>query len=71
MDIDHPVRNSTNYTVIGSDASEEVSDHENTEPSSNINKQRFADRSTAEIGEITTKAEKKNNNEGRKEKYQR
>ena len=32
MDIDHPVRNTTNNTVIESEVSEEVSD-ENTEPS--------------------------------------
>ena len=35
MDIDHPVRNSTNNTVIESEVSEEVSD-ENTEPSRKI-----------------------------------
>ena len=34
-DIDHPVRNSTNNTVIESEVSEEVSD-ENTEPSRKI-----------------------------------
>ena len=50
MDIDHPVCNRTNNTVIESEVSEEVSD-ENTE------KQRFASMSTAEI---TTKAETKN-----------
>ena len=46
MGIDHPVRNSTNNTVIESEVSEEVSD-ENTEQSGNINKQRFANMSTA------------------------
>ena len=35
MDIDHPVRNSTNNTVIESEVSEELSD-ENTEPSRKI-----------------------------------
>ena len=35
MDIDHPVCNSTNNTVIESEVSEEVSD-ENTEPSRKI-----------------------------------
>ena len=35
MDIDHPLRNSTNNTVIESEVSEEVSD-ENTEPSRKI-----------------------------------
>ena len=35
MDIDHPVRNSTNNTVIESEVSEEVSD-KNTEPSRKI-----------------------------------
>ena len=35
MDIDHPVHNSTNNTVIESEVSEEVSD-ENTEPSKKI-----------------------------------
>ena len=35
MDIDHPVRNSTNNTVIESEVSEEVSD-ESTEPSRKI-----------------------------------
>ena len=35
MDIGHPVRNSTNNTVIESEVSEEVSD-ENTEPSRKI-----------------------------------
>ena len=35
MDMDHPVRNSTNNTVIESEVSEEVSD-ENTEPSRKI-----------------------------------
>ena len=35
MDIDHPVRNSTNNTVIESEVSKEVSD-ENTEPSRKI-----------------------------------
>ena len=59
MDIDHPVRHSTNNTVIESEVSEEVSD-KNTELSRNINKQRFANMSTAEIDEIRTKAETKN-----------
>ena len=35
MDKDHPVRNSTNNTVIESEVSEEVSD-ENTKPSRKI-----------------------------------
>ena len=35
MDLDHPVRNSTNNTVIESEFSEEVSD-ENIEPSRKI-----------------------------------
>ena len=35
MDMDHPVRNSTNNTVIEREVSEEVSD-ENTEPSRKI-----------------------------------
>ena len=48
MDIAHPVHSSANNTVIESDVSEEVSD-ENTESSRNINKQRFANMSTAEI----------------------
>ena len=38
---------------------EEVS-HEITEPSRNVNKQRLTNMSTAEIDEITTKAETKN-----------
>ena len=59
MDIDHPARNSTNNTVIESEVSEEVRD-ENTEPSRNINKQRFANMSNAEINEIRKKAETKN-----------
>ena len=42
---DHPVRDRTN-TVIESEVSEEVSD-ENTEPSTKINKQTFANMSTA------------------------
>ena len=64
MDIDHPVRNSTNNTVIESDVSEEVSDG-NTEPSRK-QKQRFANMSTAEIDEITTKAETKNTKDNTK-----
>ena len=59
IDIDHPVRNSTNNTVIESEVFEEVSD-QNTEPSRSINKQRFANTSTAEIYEMTSKEETKN-----------
>ena len=44
--------------MIGSEVSEEVND-ENTEPSRK-QKQRFGNMSTAEIDEITTKAEPKN-----------
>ena len=56
--IDHPVRNSTNNTVIKSEVSEELSD-ENREPSRK-QKQRFANMSTAKIVEMTTKTDTKN-----------
>ena len=61
MDIDHPVRNSTKNTVIKREVSEEVS-NENTEPSRNINKQRFANMSTAEIGTLSIDDEDVNEN---------
>ena len=65
MDIDHSVRNSTNNTAIESEVSEEVSD-ENTAKLKDINKQRFANMSTSEIDEITTKAETKNTKDSTK-----
>ena len=65
MDKDHPVRKRTNKTVIESEVSEEVND-ENTEPSRNINKQRFANMSIAETDEITTKAETNNTKDNTK-----
>ena len=60
MDIDHPVRNSTNNTVgwfesgVESEVSKEVSD-ENTEPRRKIQTNRALQMSTAEIDEIKTK----------------
>ena len=53
VDIEHPVSNSTNYTMLESEISEQVTD-ENTEPaSSNIKVyQRFVNMSSAEIDEI-------------------
>ena len=65
MNIDHSVRNSTNYTVIESEVSEEVTD-KNTEPSRNINKQRFSNMLSAEIDVIITRAETKNTKDSTK-----
>ena len=56
MRIQGKKKNSTNNTVIESEVSEEVSDY-NTKPSRNINKPRFANMSTDEMVEITSKAE--------------
>ena len=65
--IEYPVRNSTNYTVIESETSEQVTD-ENTEPSSNNinNNQRFLNMSSAEIDEIITRAETENTKDNTK-----
>ena len=67
VDIEHPVNNSTNYTMLESEISEQVTD-ENTEPaSSNIKvNQRFVNMSSAEIDEIIKKAETKNTKENTK-----
>ena len=51
--------------MIESEVSEEVSD-ENTEPSRKIQTNRDLQMSTAEIDEITTKAETKNNKDNTK-----
>ena len=59
IEVDHPVSTSTSFPVIESKVSEEVTDG-NTEPISNINKQRFPNMSSAEIDEIITRAETKN-----------
>ena len=63
MDIDHPVRNSTNNTVIESEVSEEVSD-ENTQ--SQI--ERYKE---TEICKHVNLGNRRNYNEGRDEKHQR
>ena len=67
VDIEHPVNNSTNYTMLESEISEQVTD-ENTEPAnSNIKiNQRFVNMSSAEIDEIIKKAETKNTKENTK-----
>ena len=65
IDIDHPVSKCANYTVIESEVSDKVN-NENTEPSKNINKQRFANMSTAENEEIITRAKTKNTKDNTK-----
>ena len=67
VDIEHPVNNSTNYTMLESEISEQVTD-ENTEPAnSNIKiNQRFVNMSSAKFDEIIKKAETKNTKENTK-----
>ena len=65
IDVDHAVNTSTNFPVIESEVSEEVTDG-NTEPISNINKHRFANMSRAEIDEIIMRAETKNTKDNTK-----
>ena len=65
IDVDHAVSNSTYFSVIENEISEEVTDG-NTGPISNINKQRFANMSSAEIEEIITTAETKNTKDNTK-----
>ena len=65
IDVDHPVSTSTSFPVTESKVSEQVTDG-NTEPISNMNKQRFANMSSAEVDEIITRAETKNTKDNTK-----
>ena len=66
IDVNHPVSASTSFPVIESEVSKEVTDG-NTEPISDINKQKFANMHvSAEIDEIITRGETKNTKDNTK-----
>ena len=67
VDLESPFSNFTNYTPTESKISEQLTDV-NIEPASSIktSKERFVNRSSAEIDQIITKAETKNTKENTK-----